>query len=103
MGSVPLGQKSLYHAKQSFFLDVGLISNDPSIFRMLLIEFLFDCIMTIQSDVFSGSLNPEKFTEFKLVKKTQISPNTAKFTFALPRPTSVLGLPVGKHILCRFK
>ncbi|GMY23543.1 NADH--cytochrome b5 reductase 1-like [Fagus crenata] len=50
-----------------------------------------------------GSLNPEKFTEFKLVKKTQISPNTAKFTFALPRPTSVLGLPVGKHILCRGK
>ncbi|GMY23542.1 NADH--cytochrome b5 reductase 1 [Fagus crenata] len=50
-----------------------------------------------------GSLNPEKFIEFKLVKKTPISPNTAKFTFALPRRTSVLGLPVGQHIICRGK
>ncbi|KAL0008236.1 hypothetical protein SO802_009738 [Lithocarpus litseifolius] len=48
-----------------------------------------------------GSLNPEKFTDFKLVKKTQLSHNTAKFKFALPKPTSVLGLPVGQHIICR--
>ncbi|GMY23537.1 NADH--cytochrome b5 reductase 1-like isoform X1 [Fagus crenata] len=59
--------------------------------------------MTIQSNVFSGFLNPEKSIEFKLVKKTLISPNTAKFTFALPRRTSVLGLPVGQHIICRGK
>ncbi|KAF3957320.1 hypothetical protein CMV_017659 [Castanea mollissima] len=48
-----------------------------------------------------GSLNPEKFIDFKLVKKTPISHNTAKFKFALPKPTSVLGLPVGQHIICR--
>nr|XP_023889056.1 NADH--cytochrome b5 reductase 1-like [Quercus suber]POE65399.1 nadh--cytochrome b5 reductase 1 [Quercus suber] len=48
-----------------------------------------------------GCLNPEKFMEFKLEKKTQLSPNTAKFRFALPTPTSVLGLPVGQHIICR--
>ncbi|XP_030966849.1 NADH--cytochrome b5 reductase 1-like isoform X1 [Quercus lobata] len=48
-----------------------------------------------------GSLNPEKFIDFKLVKKTQLSHNTAKFKFALPKPTSVLGLPVGQHIICR--
>ncbi|KAB1225497.1 NADH--cytochrome b5 reductase 1 [Morella rubra] len=45
-----------------------------------------------------GCLNPEKFIEFKLVKKTQLSPNTARFRFALPTPTSVLGLPVGHHM-----
>ncbi|GER52591.1 NADH:cytochrome B5 reductase 1 [Striga asiatica] len=46
-------------------------------------------------------LDPEKFKEFKLVKKTQISHNVAKFKFALPTPTSILGLPIGQHISCR--
>ncbi|KAL3819594.1 hypothetical protein ACJIZ3_005499 [Penstemon smallii] len=48
-------------------------------------------------------LDPEKFKEFKLVKKTQLSHNVAKFRFALPSPTSVLGLPIGQHISCRGK
>ncbi|KAK7283965.1 hypothetical protein RIF29_13715 [Crotalaria pallida] len=50
-----------------------------------------------------GCLDPKRFKEFKLVKKTQISPNSARFRFALPTPTSVLGLPVGKNILARGK
>ncbi|KAK4282068.1 hypothetical protein QN277_013488 [Acacia crassicarpa] len=50
-----------------------------------------------------GCLNPEEFTEFKLVKRTQLSHNVAKFTFELPTPTSVLGLPIGQHISCRGK
>lgn len=52
--------------------------------------------------VFLGCLDPEKFKEFKLVKRTQLSHNVAKFKFALPTPTSVLGLPIGQHISCRF-
>ncbi|GJM92775.1 hypothetical protein PR202_ga09271 [Eleusine coracana subsp. coracana] len=48
-----------------------------------------------------GCLDPENFREFKLVEKTQISHNVAKFKFALPNPTSVLGLPIGQHISCR--
>lgn len=48
-----------------------------------------------------GCLDPENFKEFKLVKRTQLSHNVAKFTFALPSPTSVLGLPIGQHISCR--
>lgn len=48
-------------------------------------------------------LAPENFKEFKLVKKTQLSHNVAKFKFALPTPTSVLGLPIGQHISCRGK
>ncbi|KAL8467748.1 hypothetical protein ACS0TY_031116 [Phlomoides rotata] len=48
-------------------------------------------------------LDPENFKEFKLVKKTQLSHNVAKFRFALPTPTSVLGLPIGQHISCRGK
>ncbi|XP_028766846.1 NADH--cytochrome b5 reductase 1-like [Neltuma alba] len=50
-----------------------------------------------------GCLNPEDFKEFKLVKRTQLSHNVAKFTFKLPTPTSVLGLPIGQHISCRGK
>lgn len=50
-----------------------------------------------------GCLDPENFKEFKLVKRTQISHNVALFRFALPSPTSVLGLPVGQHMSCRGK
>lgn len=46
-------------------------------------------------------LDPENFKEFKLVKRTQLSHNVAKFRFELPTPTSVLGLPIGQHISCR--
>ncbi|XP_048321540.1 NADH--cytochrome b5 reductase 1 [Ziziphus jujuba] len=50
-----------------------------------------------------GCLDPENFKEFKLVKRTPLSHNVAKFTFELPTPTSVLGLPIGQHISCRGK
>ncbi|CAN1262010.1 NADH--cytochrome b5 reductase 1 [Linum perenne] len=50
-----------------------------------------------------GCLDPENFKDFKLVKRTQLSHNVAKFTFELPTPTSVLGLPIGQHISCRGK
>lgn len=49
------------------------------------------------------SLDPETFKEFKLVQRTQLSHNVAKFKFALPTPASVLGLPIGQHISCRGK
>ncbi|KAE8683663.1 NADH--cytochrome b5 reductase 1 [Hibiscus syriacus] len=48
-------------------------------------------------------LGPEEFKEFKLVKRTQLSHNVAKFKFAFPSPTSVLGLPIGQHMSCRGK
>ncbi|KAJ6892699.1 NADH--cytochrome b5 reductase 1-like [Populus alba x Populus x berolinensis] len=38
-------------------------------------------------------LDPQKFKEFKLIKKTQISPDVARFRFSLPTTKSVLGLP----------
>ncbi|CAL5340618.1 unnamed protein product [Camellia sinensis] len=48
-------------------------------------------------------LDPENFKKFKLVKRTQLSHNVAKFRFDLPTPTSVLGLPIGQHMSCRGK
>lgn len=46
----------------------------------------------------------KKFKEFKLVKKTHLSHNAARFKFAFPflTPNSVLGLPVGKKHTCHF-
>ncbi|KAL5763610.1 hypothetical protein ACOSP7_015961 [Xanthoceras sorbifolium] len=50
-----------------------------------------------------GCLDPETFKEFKLVKRVELSHNVAKFTFALPTPSSLLGLPIGQHMSCRGK
>ncbi|CAL9024501.1 unnamed protein product [Prunus brigantina] len=50
-----------------------------------------------------GSLDAENFKDFKLVKRTQLSHNVAKFRFELPTSSSVLGLPIGQHISCRGK
>ena len=61
--------------------------NDREIFAY------WDAILTT-----TGCLDPENFKDFKLVEKRQLSHNVAKFRFALPTPTSVLGLPIGQHI-----
>ncbi|KNA03814.1 hypothetical protein SOVF_205480 isoform B [Spinacia oleracea] len=50
-----------------------------------------------------GCLNPKKFKEFKLVKRTKVSHNTDRFRFALATPESTIGLPVGQYIRCRGK
>lgn len=67
---------------------------------MYLVEGFIDFILN--HPILTGNLDPENFKEFKLVKKAQLSHNVAKFTFALPTPTSVLGLPIGQHISCKF-
>ncbi|KAJ1667810.1 NADH-cytochrome b5 reductase [Coemansia sp. RSA 1813] len=43
-------------------------------------------------------LHATDYRKFKLVKKTQVSPNTARYRFELPVPHAVLGLPIGRHI-----
>ncbi|OJJ47286.1 hypothetical protein ASPZODRAFT_151791 [Penicilliopsis zonata CBS 506.65] len=43
-------------------------------------------------------LNPTEFQEFPLTKKTEISHNVTIYRFSLPRPTDILGLPIGQHI-----
>ncbi|KAL1848201.1 hypothetical protein Plec18170_008111 [Paecilomyces lecythidis] len=46
-------------------------------------------------------LDPQKWRNFKLVKKTRVSPNVYRFVFGLPRADDVLGLPTGQHIALR--
>ncbi|KAH8427306.1 cytochrome b5 reductase family protein [Aspergillus melleus] len=53
--------------------------------------------------LFSGNqarkvLNPTEFQDFVLKEKNLISHNVAIYRFALPRPTDILGLPIGQHI-----
>ncbi|OJJ96577.1 cytochrome b5 reductase family protein [Aspergillus aculeatinus CBS 121060] len=43
-------------------------------------------------------LNPTEFQHFTLKAKTDISHNVTIYRFALPRPTDILGLPIGQHI-----
>ncbi|KAJ5083911.1 Riboflavin synthase-like beta-barrel [Penicillium alfredii] len=43
-------------------------------------------------------LNPTEFQDFVLKEKNEISHNVAVYRFALPRPTDILGLPIGQHI-----
>lgn len=66
-------------------------------FKMFSMSF-FDLLFSVMI----GCLDPDNFKEFKLVKRTQLSHNVAKFRFSLPTPTSILGLPIGQHMSCRF-
>ncbi|OOF99543.1 hypothetical protein ASPCADRAFT_503564 [Aspergillus carbonarius ITEM 5010] len=43
-------------------------------------------------------LNPGEFQHFTLKEKNEISHNVTIYRFALPRPTDILGLPIGQHI-----
>ncbi|ORX40877.1 putative NADH-cytochrome b5 reductase [Kockovaella imperatae] len=43
-------------------------------------------------------LDPVEWKSFTLEGKDKLSHNTARYRFALPRPTDSLGLPVGQHI-----
>ncbi|KAL4736930.1 NADH-cytochrome b5 reductase 1 [Aspergillus similis] len=43
-------------------------------------------------------LNPNEFQNFVLKEKNDISHNVTIYRFSLPRPTDILGLPIGQHI-----
>lgn len=45
-----------------------------------------------------GFLEPKDFKQLPLIAKTQLAPSVYRFTFALPRPTDVIGLPIGQHV-----
>jgi cytochrome-b5 reductase len=49
----------------------------------------------------AGFLNPREYRKLPLVKKHQLSPTVLRLTFALPTPSTVLGLPIGQHVAIR--
>jgi cytochrome-b5 reductase len=46
-------------------------------------------------------LDPRQFKNFPLTHKEVVSPNVYRFTFGLPNPNDILGLPTGQHIALR--
>lgn len=44
------------------------------------------------------TLDPTTWQRFPLVEKEEISPNTARYRFQLPKKDSMLGLPIGQHL-----
>lgn len=47
------------------------------------------------------AMKADKYQPFKLLTRTQVSPNTVQFRFALQHAAQRVGLPVGKHMLLR--
>ncbi|KAF1967061.1 hypothetical protein BU23DRAFT_584079 [Bimuria novae-zelandiae CBS 107.79] len=45
-----------------------------------------------------GFLDAKEYKPLKVSKITKLSPNVYKYTFALPLPKDVIGLPMGQHI-----
>lgn len=45
-----------------------------------------------------GLLDPVTYKPLPLKTKTLIAPNVYRFTFALPKPDTLLGLPIGQHV-----
>lgn len=45
-----------------------------------------------------GFLSPKDFKELPLIAKTLLSPGVFLFTFQLPKPQDVVGLPIGQHV-----
>jgi cytochrome-b5 reductase len=43
-------------------------------------------------------LKPDQFQEFPLTRITKTSHNVAIYRFGLPRPTDIVGLPIGQHM-----
>jgi NAD(P)H-flavin reductase len=50
-----------------------------------------------------AALDANKYKEFALISKSNLSHNTRRFVFALDHPKMKLGLPVGQHISIRAK
>lgn len=48
------------------------------------------------------AMDPTEFQPFKLIEKESLSHDTRRFTFALQKPTTKLGLPIGQHISLKF-
>jgi len=49
-----------------------------------------------------SGLDPQNYQRYPLIKKTNVTHNTRLFRFALQTPTTVLGLPIGRHISFKF-
>lgn len=59
--------------------------------------------METPTDPSESFLEPKKWKHSKLFKKTEISPDSRIFRFALETEVQNLGMPIGHHVYLRFK
>jgi cytochrome-b5 reductase len=52
-------------------------------------------------EVIADVLTPHTYQHFPLLEKRQLSHNTYRLIFGLPKPTDTLGLPLGQHVNIR--
>ncbi|KAF3060865.1 NADH-cytochrome b5 reductase 1 [Trichoderma lentiforme] len=45
-----------------------------------------------------GWLEPKEYKSLPLIRKDTLSPNVFLFVFQLPKPTDVIGIPIGQHV-----
>lgn len=56
------------------------------------------CVAPANPHLARGFLDPKEYKPLKVAKITELSPNVFKYTFALPAPKDVIGLPIGQHV-----
>ncbi|CAI5494613.1 unnamed protein product [Closterium sp. Naga37s-1] len=49
------------------------------------------------------ALHPEEWRKFQIIDRTNITHNVVKFRFSLQTPETVLGLPIGQHVVLQGK
>ncbi|KAL1617802.1 hypothetical protein SLS54_007581 [Diplodia seriata] len=49
----------------------------------------------------TGFLEAQTYKKLPVIRIDALSPNTFRYVFALPTPTTVLGLPIGQHVSIR--
>ncbi|WFD34338.1 cytochrome-b5 reductase [Malassezia cuniculi] len=75
---------------------------DPSVVVAFVIGIsLSVAMLVIYTRGGARGLSPTEWRSYKLVSIRPVSSTTSIYRFALPKPSTVLGLPVGKHVSVR--
>ncbi|KAI0461483.1 hypothetical protein LJB42_000780 [Komagataella kurtzmanii] len=74
------------------------MDNNVVVFTAILVVVSIAAYILLFSNSDRKVLKKDEFQPFPLIQRTQLTHNTAIFRFGLPRPTDVLGLPIGQHI-----
>jgi len=88
---------------------IDLVESSLGVSNEIAIAMVFTTVVSMIAAgivLSSSNKNPvamtEDFTEFPLIAREELSHDTRKFTFGLPTPAHVLGLPIGQHMTLKF-
>lgn len=80
-------------------MDISSMNSATIFLATVLVIAVFAIInKTLSSKSARPVLIKDQFQDFPLISKTVLTHNTAVYRFGLPKPTDVLGLPIGQHI-----